>query len=70
MEIVSIKPDGTVVVEMSAKEAAEVRDDLGAIPYTKVTGSGDKLHSLLEWARPTARTVYSRLRDGGHRGLR
>lgn len=52
MEIVSIDKDGTVTVKMSAAEAKEVRADLGAIPFTKVTKSGDKLHRLLEWATP------------------
>ncbi|MFF4791852.1 hypothetical protein ACFY2M_19285 [Streptomyces sp. NPDC001276] len=52
MQIVSIKADGTVVVEMAAQEAAEVRADLGGIPFTLVTKSGDQLHSLLEWATP------------------
>jgi hypothetical protein len=56
MQIVTIKDDGTVVIEMSAVEAKEVRDDLGYIPFTKVTKSGDKLHSLLEWATPRRRT--------------
>lgn len=52
MEIVSIDEDGSVVVKMNAREAKEVRDDLGGIPFTLVTPSGDKLHSLLEWATP------------------
>lgn len=56
MEIVSIKEDGTVVVEMSAAEAKDVRDDLGYIPFMLVTKSGDQLHSLLEWATPTRRS--------------
>lgn len=50
MQIVSIKPDGTVVVEMSAEEAAQVRDDLGNIWTNEVSQAGDKLHSLLEWS--------------------
>ncbi|KIZ16882.1 hypothetical protein [Streptomyces natalensis] len=65
MEIVSMKHDGTVVVELSAEEARGVRDDLGAIPHTQVSGSGDQLHSLLEWAQPSRRTVAERLREGG-----
>ncbi|WP_329143546.1 hypothetical protein OIU91_06215 [Streptomyces sp. NBC_01456] len=64
MEIVNMKHDGTIVVELSAQEAKDVRDDLGAIPHTLVTGSGDQLHSLLEWAQPSRRTVASRLREG------
>ncbi len=52
MEIVNIDKDGNVTVKMSAAEAKEVRDDLGGIPFTMVTKSGDKLHSLLEWATP------------------
>ncbi|MFS4103788.1 hypothetical protein [Streptomyces sp. PD-S100-1] len=56
MEIVSIDKDGNVVVKMSAREAKEVRDDLGGIAFTLVTPSGDKLHSLLEWATPQRRT--------------
>jgi hypothetical protein len=55
MKIVSIDADGTVVVEMSAAEAKEVRDDLGQQPASKVSRSGDQLHSLLEWATPTGR---------------
>jgi hypothetical protein len=70
VEIVSMRHDGTIVIELSAKEAKDVRDDLGAIPHTLVTGSGDKLHSLLEWAQPSRSTVASRLREGGHSGLR
>jgi hypothetical protein len=56
MQIVSIKQDGTVTVEMTAREAAEVRADLGYIPFTLVTKSGDQLHSLLEWATPQKAT--------------
>jgi hypothetical protein len=73
MEIVSLKSDGTVVVEMSAKEAAEVRADLGAIPFTKVTPSGNKLHSFLEWAKPQtgSRSAVGRLQGSEfHRGIR
>ena len=52
MQIVTMKADGTITVEMTAKEAAEVRDDLGQQPASKVRRSGDQLHSLLEWATP------------------
>ncbi|MEV7034607.1 hypothetical protein AB0N99_30800 [Streptomyces sp. NPDC093272] len=52
MEIVHIDSDGTVTMKMTAAEAREVRDDIGGIPFTLVTKSGDKLHSLLEWATP------------------
>lgn len=55
MEIVKIDSDGTVTVKMTAAEAKEVRDDLGGIAFTLVTKSGDKLHSLLEWATPNTR---------------
>ncbi|MFI8351275.1 hypothetical protein [Streptomyces sp. NPDC085596] len=57
MEIVSIENDGTVTVKMAAQEAKEVRSDLGYIPFTLVTKSGDKLHSLLEWAAPSSTTT-------------
>ncbi|WP_435279163.1 hypothetical protein [Streptomyces sp. 1222.5] len=53
MEIVKLDSDGTVTIKMAATEAKEVRDDLGGIAFTLVTKSGDKLHSLLEWATPT-----------------
>lgn len=52
VEIVKLESDGTVTVKMTAQEAAEVRADFGYIPFTLVTKSGDKLHSLLEWATP------------------
>jgi hypothetical protein len=52
MQIVTMKADGTVTVEMTAQEAAEVRADLGRQPARKVSRSGDQLHSLLEWATP------------------
>ena len=52
MEIVRLDNDGTVTVKMTAAEASEVRADLGYIPFTLVTKSGDKLHSLLEWVMP------------------
>lgn len=50
MQLVSITTDGTVTVQMSAQDAAAVRDDLGAIWANKVSQPGDKLHSLLEHA--------------------
>jgi hypothetical protein len=52
MQIVTMKADGTITVEMTAAEAQEVRDDLGRQPASKVSRSGDQLHSLLEWATP------------------
>jgi hypothetical protein len=54
MEIVTISTDGAVTVKMSARDAAAVRDDLGAIWNDKISQAGDKLHSLLEWATPAA----------------
>ncbi|MFD4547311.1 hypothetical protein [Streptomyces sp. NPDC058466] len=62
MKIVSIKNDGTVTVEMSAQEAADVRADLGYIPFTLVTKSGNQLHSLLEWATPNR--AAAQVKDG------
>ncbi|MFI2761384.1 hypothetical protein ACH5A3_21320 [Streptomyces echinatus] len=60
MEIVKLDNDGTVTVKMTAAEAREVRDDLGGIAFTLVTKSGDKLHSLLEWATPNERASRPR----------
>lgn len=57
MEIVSIAADGEVIVSMSAQEAADVRDDIGGDPHTKVSRSGDKLHSLLEYITPRRTTA-------------
>lgn len=54
MEIVNIAQDGTVTVKMTAREAKEVREDLVQIWADKISQSGDKLHSLLEWANPKA----------------
>lgn len=48
MQIVSVKNDGTVTVEMTAKEAEAVRDDLDYIPFSKVSPSGAKLCNLIE----------------------
>lgn len=48
MQIVSWKEDGTVVVEMSAREVKDVYDDLNYIPFNHVTPSGSKLWALLE----------------------
>lgn len=48
MQIVSIKPDGTVVVEMDPREVRDVHDDLVYIPFTKITPAGAKLWALLE----------------------
>ncbi|MGW8679638.1 hypothetical protein ACWGNN_00965 [Streptomyces sp. NPDC055817] len=56
MRIVSIDKDGNVVVEMSAAEAKDVRTDIGQQPASDVSLSGDKLHSLLEWATPVKRS--------------
>jgi hypothetical protein len=52
MQIVTMKADGTVTIEMTAAETKDVRDDLGRQPASKVSRSGDQLHSLLEWATP------------------
>lgn len=48
MQIVSIKSDGTVVVEMDAREVRGVYDDLNYIPFSKITPSGAKLWALIE----------------------
>lgn len=56
MEIVKLANDGTVTVQMTTQEAAQVRDDLGQIWANKISQSGDKLHSLLEWATPNTTT--------------
>lgn len=56
MEIASIDKDGNVVVKMTAVEAKEVRADLGEIWSSKISRSGDQLHSLLEWAIPQGRS--------------
>lgn len=48
MRIVSIDKDSTVTVEMTAREAEAVRDDLDYIPFSKVSPSGAKLCNLLE----------------------
>lgn len=63
MEIVNIDSDGNVTLEMTAAEAKEVRDDLGGIAFTLVTKSGDKLHSLLEYATPKKRSRPSLATD-------
>ena len=38
----------TVIVTLTAEQAAAVRDDLGQIWADKVSAAGDQLHSLLE----------------------
>lgn len=45
---IALTAAGIVQVTLTAEEAASVRDDLGGIPFTKVSTVGDKLHSLLE----------------------
>lgn len=60
MRIVKISDDGTVTIELSTSEAAEVRDDLGSIPASRVTESGDRLHSLLECATSPQSTLTER----------
>lgn len=50
MRVVRARRDGSLVVEMTAHEAKEVRDDLGSIWASRVSRSGDQLHSLLEAA--------------------
>lgn len=47
---IALTAAGIVQVTLTAEEAASVRDDLGGIPFTKVSTVGDKLHSLLEAA--------------------
>ncbi|MFG3349536.1 hypothetical protein ACGF1Z_31320 [Streptomyces sp. NPDC048018] len=45
---IAITETGAIEVTFSPAEAEAIRDDLGGIPFTKVTPAGDKLHSLLE----------------------
>lgn len=45
---IALTETGAIEVTFEPEEAAAVRDDLGGIPFTKVSHAGDKLHSLLE----------------------
>jgi hypothetical protein len=54
VEVISIDSSGAVTLKLSAREAADVRRDLGEIWGNKISAAGDELHRLLEWATPVA----------------